>query len=69
MISRRILSQFTKFVFGDRKIWRIPMVTMTFVYDCVYVTGTRTILPAHCGACPHLYLHSTKCTALPQYCH
>jgi len=42
MILRHILSKFTKFVLGDRKIWRVTMVTMTFVYNCVYVTGTRT---------------------------
>ena len=42
MILRHTLSQFTKFVLGARKIWRVTIVAVMFVNDCVYDTGTRT---------------------------
>ena len=50
MILRHILSKFTKFVLGDRK--RVTMVTTTFVYNCVYVMGTRTHFTRSFGCLP-----------------
>jgi len=41
-ILRHILSKFAKYVLGYRKIWRITIESMTFAYNFVYVTGTRT---------------------------
>jgi len=47
------------------------MVTLTLVmvlFTVVYmIQASVPILPVYSSACPHLYLHSTKCTALPQY--
>jgi len=75
MILGHILSQFRKFVLGNLKYF--PDVTcyhsncaFHVLFTVVYmIRAPGPIIPVRSGACPHLYLHSTKHTAPPQYCH